>query len=125
MFDTSCCPKDLILLAQCDKLGRAGTKEHDYDISRQKLENYLEIYNDRMAQPCVGGKDLIEAGFVPSPLFSEALRMAHNFQVSGTPKSSALPQVLGFMRKEQRIREQKEKTQKTNKQKSHSSEIER
>ena len=126
MFDTSVCPKDLILLAQCDKLGRAGTKEHDYDTSRQRLEDYLEIYNDRMAQPCVGGKDLIEAGFVPSPLFSEALRMAHNFQVSGTPKSSALPQVLGFMRKEQRILSQKEKSvQKPKQQKLRSSEVER
>jgi tRNA nucleotidyltransferase (CCA-adding enzyme) len=109
MFDSSICPKDLILLAQCDKLGRAGTKEHDYDVSRQKLECYLEVYNERMKQPCVTGKDLIDAGFAPSSLFSEALRMAHNFQVSGTSKSSALPQVLGFMKKQERIQNQQKK----------------
>lgn len=110
MFDTSVCPQDLILLAQCDKLGRAGTKEHDYDMNREMLQHYLKIYEERMKLPCVTGKDLIDAGFVPSPLFSEALKMAHNFHVSGTPKSSAMPQVLGFIKKQERIQAQQAKS---------------
>lgn len=109
MFDASVCPQDLILMAQCDKLGRTGTKAHDYDSNREMLQHYLKIYEERMKLPCVTGKDLIDAGFIPSPLFSEALRMAHNFQVSGTPKSSAMPQVLGFMKKQERVQAQKSK----------------
>lgn len=106
MFDGSVAPQDLIFLAQCDKLGRGSAKPWDYDVSREKLQEYLKIYNDRITKPCVTGKDLIDAGFSPSPLFSEALKMAHNFQVSGTPKDSAMPQVLGFMRKQERIQAQ-------------------
>lgn len=109
MFDSSMCPQDLILLAQCDKLGRAETKEHDYDTSRETLQHYLKIYEERMKLPCVTGKDLIGAGFTPSPLFSEALKMAHNFHVSGTPKASAMSQVLGFMKKQERIQAQQSK----------------
>lgn len=102
MFFKSVDPRDLILLAQCDKLGRAGMARNDYDTNRQKLENYLSIYEERMAQPCVNGQDLIDAGFQPSPLFSEALAMGKNFQIAGTDKKSALSQVLYFMRKQER-----------------------
>lgn len=114
MFDESVAPKDLIYLAQADKLGRA-IEGKTYDTIREKLFGYLDIYNDRMAQPCVTGRDLLEQGFKPGPIFTEALQMSHNFQVCGTPKKQAMSQIISFMNKEIRKQEQQQKQNQSHK----------
>ena len=101
MFDKSINPRDLIYLAQCDKLGRAIPNK-DYSESRSRLLHYLAIYEERMKRPCVMGQDLIDYGYKPSTLFKQALEMSHNFQVCGTSKEQAINQVLAFMAKETR-----------------------
>ena len=101
MFDKSINPRDLILLSQSDKLGRAIPNK-SYDESRKKLLYYLNIYEERMARACVTGQDLIDYGYKPGVLFKQALDMAHNFQVCGTAKEQALSQILSFMAKETR-----------------------
>ena len=101
MFDKSLNPRDLILLAQSDKLGRAVPNK-SYDESRARLLHYLAIYEERMRQPCVTGQDLIDFGYTPGVLFKQAMEMSHNFQVCGTSKEQAINQVLAFMAKETR-----------------------
>lgn len=105
LFDKSCAPRDLICLAECDKMGRAIPNK-SYEESRARLLHYLALYEERMRKPSVMGRDLIEHGYKPGVLFKEALDMAHNFQVCGTPKDQALNQVLAFMAKETRRQEQ-------------------
>lgn len=104
MFDKSVNPRDLIYLAQCDKLGRA-IPNRNYDENRMRLLHYLSLYEERMQRPCVTGKDLIDNGYKPGVLFKQALAMSHNFQLCGTPKAHAMTQILNFMAKETRKQE--------------------
>lgn len=101
MFDKSVCPKDLIYIAQCDKMGRAHINK-SYEESRARLMHYLSIYEERMKRPCVMGQDLINMGYKPSALFKQAMDMSHNFLVCGTSKEQAFNQILAFMAKETR-----------------------
>ncbi len=97
MFDQSACPEDLLLLAKADHLGK-GTAE-SYSISEAFLQERLALYKERMAQPYVQGRDLIEAGFNPGVAFSEALDYAHKMRLAGVPKEDALKQTIAYIRK--------------------------
>ena len=51
-----------------------------------------------MEKPFVQGADLIAAGLVPGPDFSEILAHAHKLRLAGVEKEAALKQTLAFAR---------------------------
>ena len=107
MFDRSVCPEDLLLLAKADHMGRLGpgmrreATAEEYAEMGGRLREMLTLYKERMNQPYVMGRDLIEAGVKPSPLFADALAYAHKLRLAGIPKEEQLLQTLGYLRKAQ------------------------
>ena len=106
MFDRSVRPKDLILLAKADYMGRIGEgTDRDaladaYTETENKLNAMLLEYEDRMSRPYLMGRDLIEAGIAPGPVFAGALEYAHKLRLAGVPKEEQLRQTLGMIRKQ-------------------------
>lgn len=98
MFDRSVCPRDLLLLARADYMGRIGRETERaaragaYRETESKLREMLAVYKERMNLPYVTGKDLIEAGMEPGPVFGEALSYAHKLRLAGIPKEEQLRQ---------------------------------
>lgn len=108
MFDRSVSPGDLILLAKADHMGRIG-KETDraalaaaYEPIGGRLDEMLRVYEDRMNRPYLTGKDLIEAGVKPGPVFTYALGYAHKLRLAGVSREEQLSQTLGMIRKQDR-----------------------
>ena len=105
MFDQSVCPKDLLLLAKADHLGRigAGAQRENladgYAETESRLREMLALYQDRMSRPYVMGKDLMAAGAEPGPLFTDALTYARKLRLAGVPKEEQLAQTMGYLRK--------------------------
>ena len=95
LFDLSIDPPGLILLARCD---RRREVENKFDSSEYEpfLWERLEVYEEIMKKPFVGGEDLIKAGLTPGNDFSEILEYAHKLRLSGVPKKDALSMCLGF-----------------------------
>ncbi len=108
MFDRSVCPEDLLLLAKADHMGRVGVREdrealaEAYEATESKLREMLAVYEERMSRPYVMGRDLIEAGEKPGPLFSAALAYAHKLRLAGVPKEEQLKSTLAWIREEKR-----------------------
>ena len=108
LFDGSCCPEDLLLLVKADYLGRqvtAADREvylREYRWKEDKLRAMLSLYRERMAEPYLMGRDLIEAGVQPGPVFSRALDYAHKLRLAGISKDEQRRQTLGYLRKEQK-----------------------
>ncbi len=104
LFDQSVCPEDLLLLAKADHMGRVGpgarreALSEAYAETESRLREMLALYQDRMSQPYVMGRDLLAAGMQPGPLISEALSYAHKLRLAGIPKEEQLTQTLGYMR---------------------------
>lgn len=102
MFDRSCEPRDLLLLAKADHLGRKAAAGEDlileYEETERILSEKLAVYEERMARPYVQGRDLVAAGAKPGPAFTEALRYAHKMRLAGVPKDLALPQTLAYLK---------------------------
>ncbi len=92
MFDASAMPRDLILLAVCDSLGKLP--RGDVEASQKFLAQRLEIFEEYMSRPYVMGRDLIEAGLKPDNGFSALLDLAHKLRLAGVTKDVALKQVL-------------------------------
>ena len=108
MYDRSVNPHDLILLAKADHLGRIGEGTDrnallaEYEEIETLLNKMLLEYQDRMSRPYIMGKDLLEAGITPGPVYSKALAYAHKLRLAGVPKEEQLSQTLGMIRKEDR-----------------------
>ena len=108
MFDSSVCPEDLLLLARADYLGRVGPGQDReslcaaYADTENRLRQMLELYTERMGRPYLMGRDLLDAGMEPGPLFAEALAAAHKLRLAGRPKEEQLKQALAIFRKEKR-----------------------
>lgn len=104
LFDRSVCPEDLLLLARADYLGCAGAGADPealsaaYAATEEKLREMLALYRHRMSLPCLSGRDLIEAGVEPGPLFAGALAEAHKLRLAGRPKKEQLGQALAWLR---------------------------
>ena len=104
MFDSSVCPEDLLALARADYLGCTWPQEARadrlaaYEKTEDKLRAMLTLYHERMDRPYLMGRDLIEAGLKPGPLFTEALAYAHKLRLAGRPKEEQLTQTLGYIR---------------------------
>lgn len=92
LFDASICPRDLLLLAEADFMGRS--EERDFRENRIWLTQRYEVFEKIMARPYVMGRDLIEAGLKPDKNFSELLAFAHKLRLSGVAKEEALNQTI-------------------------------
>ena len=91
LFDSSVCPEDLLLL------GRALHAADGWDGKEAGLRALLALYRERMAQPCVMGRDLLAAGVKPGRVMGEALAYAHTFRLAGIPKAAQMEKVLAFI----------------------------
>lgn len=89
VYDESVCPHDLILLSMSDVAGKGFRKERDVSF-KDWCENRLVIYEERMKQPQVGGKDLMNLGLKPSPMFNDLINKAHQLHLSGVDKDDVL-----------------------------------
>ena len=108
MFDSSVCPEDLLLLAKADHLGRQTPDTdrtemlREYQPIEEQLLSRLADYRRLMDNPPLMGRDLIEAGMTPGPIFTDALAYAHKLHLAGIPKETALRQTLGMYHKTER-----------------------
>lgn len=105
LYDKALCPEDLLLLSKADWLGRKGPEADEgqmaaaYLPTEETLWAMLKLYRERMAAPCVMGRDLIAAGFQPGPDFGAALDFVHKLRLAGVGKDEQLSQTLGYLRK--------------------------
>ena len=108
MYDRSVCPEDLLLLARADHLGRVGPGRDreallaGYVKTETRLREMFALYNERMSQPYLTGRDLVAAGLEPGPLFAEALAYAHKLRLAGRPKEEQLKHALTTMQNKNR-----------------------
>lgn len=86
-FDRSICPKDLILLTLADSFSK---NDELYITENNWLNERFAIYEKQMTKPEVTGKDLIDLGLKPGPLFSEILKNAHKQHLSFVEKDKVL-----------------------------------
>lgn len=89
LYDRSVCPNDLILLSMADNAGKGFRSSQDVSFE-DWCRNRLDIYEDRMQQPQVGGKDLMKLGLKPSPVFGDLISKAHQLHLSGVDKDAVL-----------------------------------
>ena len=101
MFDSSKSPRDLILLALCDGLGKIPQKPQEE--TNAFLTDRLNIFEEYMSRPYVTGKDLINAGIKPGKDFAALLTHAHKLRLSGVDKETALKEVLRYAEKQNLI----------------------
>lgn len=92
LFDASVDPEALVYLALADGLGKLPQTT----ASEAFLHERLELFKEYMKRPYVMGRDLIEAGLAPSPMFSAVLAYAHKLRLAGVDKQSALKQTLAY-----------------------------
>ena len=85
-FDISICPNDLIYLTISDS---ASKGIDNIEETNWIFERY-SIYKELMQQPQVTGKDLIDLGIKPGPIFTEILNDAHKQHLCGVDKVSIL-----------------------------------
>lgn len=101
LFDKAIDPLGLVYMAISDNYGRimpSGIVPHE-DFLFKRLDTYIRI----MSQPFVQGKDLLEAGLIPGPNFSEYLEYAHKLRLVGIDKENTLKQTLAYARKKKDI----------------------
>ena len=92
LFDASVDPEALVYLALADGLGKLPQTT----ASEAFLHERLELFKEYMKRPYVMGRDLIEAGLAPSPMFSAVLAYAHKLRLAGVDKQNALKQTLAY-----------------------------
>ena len=97
MYDRSLCPEDLLLLAKPGSDRDVMCAE--YAQTERQLRDMLALYYERMSRPCLMGRDLIDAGLEPGPLFAEALAGAHKLHLAGRPKEEQFKYALSLFRK--------------------------
>ena len=86
ILDKTISKNDLILLSMCDKQNR-----------RELVPDYLEFWNKKikeyellMLEPEVNGKDLMNLGYKPGPLFSKVIEKCHDIHLAGFSKETIL-----------------------------------
>lgn len=96
LFDESCCPSDLCLLARADWEGSTGGEP--FAVVEDRLAGHLRRFEELMAKPYVTGADLIAEGIEPGAEMGEVLGFARKMRLAGVPKSEAIRQCLGMYR---------------------------
>lgn len=80
---------EVLLLAEADNAGRGV--EFDFSPVRDWFEtNIKRLSLDHEIKPIVMGRDLIEKGYKPSPLFGKVLNYAFELQLDGEPRDSIM-----------------------------------
>lgn len=100
LFDKSVNPKDLVLFAEADHMGRLNPS--DFTATKQWLMERVEHFDALLKTPEVQGRDLVKAGLKPGPHFTEALKLAHQLFTAEVPFDKALPQVIALAKREER-----------------------
>ncbi len=96
LFDRVRDPDALLLLAKADWEGCGARPPYPYgDWLRARLDDYRAC----MAQPWLGARDLIRAGFEPGETLGEALSFAHKLRLAGLDRDAALAQTCGQFQK--------------------------
>jgi tRNA nucleotidyltransferase (CCA-adding enzyme) len=95
-FDRTDCPEELILLERATR----GNGTPGWDSIENRLRHWAELYRCRMAEPCVMGRDLVEAGIRPGPDMGRALAHAHKLRLAGADKAEQLRGTLAWISEE-------------------------
>ena len=99
----------LLAQRQCEEWLDEARLVPDLETER-RLREMLALYRARMSEPYLQGRDLIDAGLEPGPLFTEALACAHKLRLAGLPFDQQLKQTLGYLSS---LRKKREKSGKT------------
>ena len=91
LFDSSCSPRDLILLSKADFLGRADAP--DYAPTEEYLHRGYDSFCSIMDKPYVKGEDLIAAGITPGPEMGKLLKSAHSMRLAGMNRDKVLKEL--------------------------------
>ncbi|MBQ6773228.1 MAG: hypothetical protein IJP48_04105 [Synergistaceae bacterium] len=83
IFDESICANDLLLLANLLDDSRSNERA-----------KYLELYNSRMSEPYLTGRDLISQGLEPGVSLGRALKYAHRLRLAGFSRDEQLVMTL-------------------------------
>ncbi len=108
LYDRSCCPEDLLLLAKADHMGcRApGDDGAALEASCRAVEarqrEMLALYRERMARPALQGEDLLAMGLEPGPLFKELLDFAHKLCLAGLDLEEQRKQAAAYLRENEK-----------------------
>jgi tRNA nucleotidyltransferase (CCA-adding enzyme) len=97
LFDQAVAPRDLIYLAEADRLGQKNDLPPVSHVPF--LLERLAVYEQTMARPHVTGKDLIAQGLPPGRELGDALAYAHKLRLAGADRENALKQTLAYARK--------------------------
>lgn len=104
LYDKALAPEELLLIARADYMGRQGPETDETALAaayvpvEKKQRDTLALYRERMAAPCVMGRDLIEAGMKPGPELGRALEHVHKLRLAGVGKDEQLKQAIGLLR---------------------------
>lgn len=96
IYDASICPEDLLLLLRAERHGDAG-----WAAMEGRARELLTLYRERMNQPYVMGRDLIDAGAKPGTRMGEALALAHRLRLYGKPKAEQLEAALRLLQSDE------------------------
>ena len=83
IFDESICANDLLLLANLLDDSRSNERA-----------KYLELYNSRMSEPYLTGRDLISQGLEQGVSLGRALKYAHRLRLAGFSRDEQLVMTL-------------------------------
>ena len=104
LYDRSCCPEDLLLLAKADHLGRrapgddGAALEAGFRAVESRQREMLALYRQRMALPALQGEDLLALGLKPGPAFKEVLDYVHKLRLAGLDLETQRKQAAAYLR---------------------------
>lgn len=79
---------DLLLLGEADHMGRLG--EYDFEGIKNWYDNILKEISITLPKPIVTGKDLIDLGIKPGPIFKEILDKAYDKQLENISRNTII-----------------------------------
>lgn len=94
LFFNSVAPNDLILLSMADDRGRIS--HTDKGNTEDFLYERLKIFNEYMSRDYVKGKELIENGIKPGPIFKLLLNLRDKHRIAGVSKRDSLKQIIAY-----------------------------
>ncbi len=109
---------DILLLAEADHKGRDGEygAERFEPIKDWFIEKIDALKLDKIVEPCIQGRDLINMGYKPGPYFGKVLRYALELQLDGLSAEEIYLQVRSYMSEQGFDNQHREITPETGKQ---------
>jgi len=93
-FDKCISPRDSILLSYTDTINENELMKFDSGWWDEKIR----VYEDMKSKPEVTGKDLINLGYAPGPLFKEILNKCHEIHLAGICREDVLRQIPSIIK---------------------------